>query len=177
MVQKKEDEPNWKEEPIKGGDSLTATPPAPLKAVEIEKIDTLARETHEISTAVSIGSIKHEPLLIEKVTLHFRFDYNSTDLDDETEKFLEELSQTLKNDPTLSIQVIGHTDNIGKTQHNYHLSLRRAEVARNYLTRLGVPVDRIQTEGKGMHEPLNQNSTDEERAMNRRVEIKILKSR
>jgi outer membrane protein OmpA-like peptidoglycan-associated protein len=156
---------------------LTTTMEAPIKAVEIEIIDTLTNKAADLNGGVSVGSIQHEPHLIERVTLHFRFDYNSTDMDDETEEFLHDLSVTLRDDPTLSIQVIGHTDNIGKTHHNYHLSLKRAEVAKSYLTKLGVQENRISTEGKGMDEPLNENLTEEQRALNRRVEIKILKMR
>jgi type IX secretion system PorP/SprF family membrane protein len=157
-------------------DSLSTTK-APVSAVEIEMVDTLISKTDGLYGGISIGSIQHEPHLIEKVTLHFRFDYNSTDLDDETEEFLHDLSVTLRDDPTLSIEVIGHTDNIGKAQHNQHLSLKRAEVAKSYLTKLGVEDNRINTEGRGMDEPLNENLTEEQRALNRRVEIKILKMR
>jgi type IX secretion system PorP/SprF family membrane protein len=125
----------------------------------------------------SAGSISHEPLLVEKITLHFRFDYNSTDLDEETEKFLDELSETLKGNDALKVILIGHTDNIGSPHLNSRLSLKRAEAVRNYLLKSGVDANRISTDGKGMNEPLNGNRTDEERAFNRRVEIKLISSR
>jgi type IX secretion system PorP/SprF family membrane protein len=149
----------------------------PIKSVEIEMTDTVSQRGSNPTTDASAGRISHDPLLIEKITLHFRFEYNSIDLDEETEKFMNELALTLKANPTLSIRVIGHTDNIGLAHHNYKLSLKRADVARIYLMRLGVEFDRILTEGRGMDDPLNQNLTEEERALNRRVEVKIFNNR
>ena len=50
--------------------------------IEIVKIDT-----SKIHTLAEVGKVKHEPLIVEKITLHFQFEFNSVDLDDETEKF------------------------------------------------------------------------------------------
>ena len=121
------------------------------------------------------GRINHEPHIIEKITLRFRFEYNSIDLDDETEKFLTELSKTLLANPDQSVQITGHTDNVGSMHLNNRLSLKRAEVVKAYLLKAGVHKDRILTDGKGMDEPLNANSNETERASNRRVEIKLFR--
>jgi outer membrane protein OmpA-like peptidoglycan-associated protein len=53
----------------------------------------------------------------------------------------------------------------------------RANVIRDYLLKQGVHETRIVAQGKGMTEPLNENKTDEEKAANRRVEMKILYAR
>lgn len=143
--------------------------------VEIEKLDSLARNNPIPDPEVEVGKINHDPLLVEKITLHFRFQYNSTDLDDETEAFLRELSQTLATNPSLSVQVIGHTDNIGAAHLNQKLSVKRAEAVKAFLIKSGVSQDRVLAAGKGMDEPLNGNTTEAERAHNRRVEIKLFK--
>ena len=125
-------------------------------------------------TEATVGKIAHEPYLIEKITLHFRFQYNSIDLDEETEKFIEELSQTLRGNPNLSVIITGHTDNVGSAHLNQKLSWKRAEVVSMALIKSGVSKSQITAQGKGMDEPLNGNNTDEERSKNRRVEIQLL---
>lgn len=145
-----------------------------IQPVEIVKVDSIPTKP-EVNPGATAGRITHEPLLVEKITLHFRFDYNSTDLDDETEAFLNELTQTLMDNPDLSIQVTGHTDNVGGIHLNQRLSVKRAEAVKGYLVKAGVDAHRIVTDGKGMSEPLNANETDAQRATNRRVEIKLMR--
>ena len=71
------------------------------------------------------------------------------------------------------MKIIGHTDNRGNEKYNQHLSQRRAEEVKKYLVKIGIDSGRIIAEGKGMAEPLNNNSSEEERAKNRRVEINL----
>lgn len=125
--------------------------------------------------AAKAGRLKQDPLIIEKVTLHFAFEFNSADLDDPTENFLTEMATTMKEDERLQLIIVGHTDNIGSDKFNLRLSQKRAEVVRHHLIRLGIDPSRLVSEGKGMHEPLNNNETDADRAKNRRVEITLLR--
>jgi len=144
------------------------------KSVEIVKLDSIT-DRSKSNPEVAAGNINHEPLLIEKITLHFRFKYNSIELDDETEQFLLELTNTLLENTNLSVQIIGHTDNVGPPHLNQRLSIKRAEAVKAYMTKAGVAPDRVITQGKGMNEPLNNNATETERAHNRRVEIKLFR--
>jgi type IX secretion system PorP/SprF family membrane protein len=144
-----------------------ATPKPPS---EIEVVKT---NTTEVKTNATAGKISQEPLMVEKITLHFHFEYNSVDLDDETETFLNELSTTLEEDNTLKLRIVGHTDNIGPEKFNQKLSQKRADAVKSYLLKLGIDNQRLTVEGKGMSEPLNGNETEEDRAKNRRVEILI----
>ena len=73
--------------------------------------------------------------------------------------------------------VVGHTDNVGSTESNQKLSLRRAEAAKNYLVKKGIDPNRIYTEGKGETQPVADNRTAEGRAKNRRVEIEVVGTR
>jgi outer membrane protein OmpA-like peptidoglycan-associated protein len=70
--------------------------------------------------------------------------------------------------------LVGHTDNIGSAKFNLRLSQTRAEAIKDLLIEKGVDENRIKTSGKGMTEPLNDNSTEELRSNNRRVEMRIL---
>ncbi|HTH55507.1 MAG TPA: PorP/SprF family type IX secretion system membrane protein [Cyclobacteriaceae bacterium] len=137
-----------------------------VESVRVEK-------TEIISTEAKAGKIKHDPLVIEKITLHFHFEYNSVDLDDETEKYLGELTATLAENGNLKLKITGFTDNRGNEKYNLHLSKKRAEEVKRFLVKSGIAAERITADGKGMSDPLNGNSTEEERSKNRRVEISV----
>jgi OOP family OmpA-OmpF porin len=70
--------------------------------------------------------------------------------------------------------VVGHTADVGSPESQFALSRERAEVIAGELVQRGIDPDRIDTEGRGGSEPVVGNSTEEERAMNRRVEIYVL---
>jgi len=144
------------------------------KKLPQETVESVTIVKNDSATAeAKAGRIKQEPLLIEKITLHFHFEYNSIDLDDETEKFLNELSTTLSENENLKLKITGHTDNRGNEKYNLHLSQKRAEEVKRYLVKTGIDAKRIIADGKGMTEPLNDNDTEESRSKNRRVEIRL----
>ncbi|MBK8703843.1 MAG: OmpA family protein [Saprospiraceae bacterium] len=73
----------------------------------------------------------------------------------------------------LKISILGHTDDVGAEQSNQSLSNNRAQAVRDYLVSKGCPADHISAQGFGESQPVSTNDTDEGRAQNRRVEIKI----
>lgn len=75
-----------------------------------------------------------------------------------------------------SLQIEGHTDNVGRAAANTALSLRRAEAVRTALIARGVSADRLVAEGFGATRPLASNRTENGRAQNRRIEIRTLRS-
>ena len=88
---------------------------------------------------------------------------------------LESLAGLLTENPGMSIKIDGYTDNIGKAEDLIQLFEARANAIRNYLTEKGVSPERVETEGRGPADPINDNSTDELRQQNRRVEIHVTK--
>jgi len=76
--------------------------------------------------------------------------------------------------PDLKVEVQGHTDNIGSESSNQKLSEKRAEVVKNYLVARGVKADRIKVVGYGEKNPIADNKTADGRAMNRRIEFKVI---
>lgn len=88
---------------------------------------------------------------------------------------LSRLASLLLDNPKLRIRVEGHTDNVGQQSELVALSLQRANAIRDFLVAKGVSADRIETAGLGSKSPLNDNSTEEFRAQNRRVEVRITK--
>lgn len=146
-------------------DSIVRAQPVVEKQIDSMEVSPLTR--------AKAGTLKQEPLIIEKVTLHFAFEFNSAELDEPTENFLEELSATLKENENLKLKIEGHTDNIGSDKFNLRLSQQRADAVKRHLIKSGINPERLQSEGKGMHQALNNNLTDEERAKNRRVELTV----
>lgn len=78
----------------------------------------------------------------------------------------------LSANPTLKIIVEGHTDNVGSSPSNKTLSEQRALSVKTALVNKGIPAERIEAVGYGQDVPVADNSTEEGRTKNRRVEIK-----
>lgn len=86
---------------------------------------------------------------------------------------LRAVAASLQKYPNSSIEVIGHTDNVGEAAYNQDLSQRRAVAVAEVLRNSGVPGGRIATIGRGEDAPIASNQTESGRAQNRRVEIII----
>lgn len=87
---------------------------------------------------------------------------------------LDELTQFMKQNAALRIQIIGHTDNEGEGHDNYQLSEHRAHAVLEYLSKKGIVMDRLDYVGYGEDRPVAGNDTEAGRAMNRRVEFVVL---
>lgn len=87
---------------------------------------------------------------------------------------LERLVKILKENSTIKIKLLGHTDNIGSRGDNLKLSKDRANSVKEFLIKNGITEDRIVTQGFGFSKPIATNKTEEGRAKNRRVEFNIL---
>jgi OOP family OmpA-OmpF porin len=85
---------------------------------------------------------------------------------------LDEIAAKLGADPVMSIDIQGHTDNVGSAASNKALSLKRAQAVKNYLVGKGIMPNRMTTEGFGFSKPIALNGTEAGRALNRRVEVK-----
>jgi OmpA-OmpF porin, OOP family len=85
------------------------------------------------------------------------------------------LSTLVKAFPGVQVRIEGHTDNVSDAAANKRLSLERANTVKNLLVKVGVPADRITTEGGGGERPVAPNDTEENRAKNRRIEFALVK--
>jgi OOP family OmpA-OmpF porin len=86
---------------------------------------------------------------------------------------LSEVAQALKDNPTIQVEIQGHTDSQGSDRANLRLSQKRAESVRSYLVQKGVARDRMVPKGYGETVPIADNRTAEGRSQNRRVEFVI----
>ncbi|MEX3811410.1 OmpA family protein [Paraburkholderia sp. BR13439] len=84
---------------------------------------------------------------------------------------LDQLAQTLQQNPEVVASVVGHTDNTGSLQYNQTLSVNRAQSVTGYLTQRGIAPQRLSATGMGPNQPIADNNTEAGRAENRRVEI------
>ena len=83
------------------------------------------------------------------------------------------LSSLVSGSKDSKIYLIGHTDNLGDEDANKSLSLLQANTVKDQLIKFGMPATNIACEGRGSSSPKVNNSTEENRALNRRVEVKV----
>lgn len=102
------------------------------------------------------------------------FDFNQFLLKEESQVELDKVVQLMKDNPTLRIQINGHTDNIGKAADNLRLSENRAQEVVRYLSAKGIQPERLSFKGYGATQPVADNDTEENRANNRRTELKVV---
>ena len=88
---------------------------------------------------------------------------------------LKELLDYLKLKDDISIEIAGHTDDVGDDESNMKLSKARAETVRNYLISKGITTNRVIAKGYGETQPIASNTTVEGRQKNRRTEVRINK--
>ena len=110
---------------------------------------------------------------VEYAARKIQFSYAKAVLLPESEKVLDEVADLLKKQPELRLDIEGHTSNDGSFNANMRLSNERAETVKNYLVGKGVDPLRLTSQGFGPTKPLNQGKTEQERALNRRVEMKL----
>ena len=102
------------------------------------------------------------------------FDFNSYELNPESKIVIDEFFLFLNENPTLKVSIQGHTDNIGNDNDNLILSENRAKAVYEYLVSLGVDIKRVDYKGFGESKPIDTNTTEAGRALNRRTEFVIV---
>ena len=102
------------------------------------------------------------------------FDVNKYDLKTESTSELDKVVMLLKDNPTLKIQISGHTDNVGKAADNLKLSNDRAQSVVKYIVTKGIDIKRLTFKGFGATVPIATNDTEEGRARNRRTELSVI---
>ena len=102
------------------------------------------------------------------------FKDNDRNFERESMNDLDRLAIFLLANPTLSVEIAGHTDNAGDAAANIVLSTERAQAVKSYLVGNRVDADRIRIKGYGSSQPIASNDTEEGRALNRRVEMRVI---
>ena len=135
------------------------------KTEKIEVTEMVDMERVVMLTPIEVGaSIVVEDLL---------FKTGKTDLDERSYKILDQLVDFLNQNPTVKIELQGHTDSDGSASSNQKLSEGRAQAAVDYMVNKGIDRGRMSAKGYGESDPRATNNTAEGKALNRRVELKI----
>ena len=138
------------------------------------RMDQQIRELDEATegSGVDVGTTPDgESILVNLPDVTFAVD--STSITPSFRAALDEVAASLQKYPDSLVDVMGHTDSTGSDSYNLDLSRRRAEAVKGYLTMRGVSGARVATVGYGEQYPRADNTTEQGRALNRRVEIRI----
>jgi len=103
------------------------------------------------------------------------FDEGKADLRSESFPELDRLVTVIVQNPSLTVEIDGHTDDVGTPEFNKVLSLHRAQAVVSYLAKKGIDNSRLTAKGFGETDPVASNDTEEGKQKNRRVVLKILK--
>lgn len=138
------------------------------------RLEAERRMKQAIEDLAKIAAIKEETRgMVITLTGNVLFASGKWDLLQGAQIKLNEVAEALKAQKDRDIVVEGHTDNQGTVQSNLELGQKRADAVRSYIVSRGVEAGRITATGIGQARPLTDNSTAENRANNRRVEIVI----
>lgn len=146
--------------------------PTPLPRPAAEKSSS-PREITLAPTAAAATTPRPAAVQPQLPRLHFEFD--STRLTPASVPRLREIMEALQQWPEAKIELGGHTDAVGRRPYNQNLSLRRARAVVDWLVSAGIDGARLQTRGYGDSRPLADNHSRKGRAMNRRVELVVIK--
>lgn len=125
----------------------------------------------EVERNVTLPTIRRGNTIVLR---NMFFDNDVSDLRAASFPELNRVVKFLKDNPTVKIEIAGHTDNVGSLAHNKTLSQSRARVTMEYLTKNGISASRVKAVGYDFSKPVASNDTDDGRAQNRRIEMLIV---
>jgi outer membrane protein OmpA-like peptidoglycan-associated protein len=137
-------------------------------------MDKQERQLRERTAGTDVQVIRRGDDLVLNIPSGITFATDSTAIQPEFQRTLDQVAGTLAEYRETYIDVYGHTDSTGSDAYNQQLSERRALSVADYLSAHGVQPARIGTRGYGETQPIASNDTDAGRAANRRVEVKIV---
>lgn len=120
-------------------------------------------------------NVELEPLsnLNKGILNNIYFETGKAELQEKSRTELNQLIYFLQKDPTIKIEIAGHTDDVGDAKQNLALSLKRAQSVADYLLQGGIVSTRIKAVGYGETQPVVPNTSEENRQLNRRIEWRI----
>jgi len=124
-----------------------------------------------VTEKVDLSAVKQDSKLVLRSLL---FETGSDKIDPSSYPMLEDMISYLTTHKEMKLHIEGHTDNTGSDETNDALSLGRAKSVMDYLVNGGIANDRLEAEGKGSHDPVSTNDTEEGRTENRRIEFTLM---
>ncbi|WP_207535125.1 OmpA family protein [Desertivirga arenae] len=148
------------------------TKDVPPPAVEKEKPVV---EEKKPSAAPTPQPSTNQTSASESMNFNFKniqFEFNSAVLKTFSYEVLDKIAAEMRKSPTTTFEISGHSSAEGTEQHNKSLSEDRATAVKTYLVNAGISAGNLSTVGYGESKPITKNTTEADRARNRRVEIK-----
>jgi outer membrane protein OmpA-like peptidoglycan-associated protein len=176
-------------EPASADQAPAETVPAPTETVPADAVvvenpsdtptETPAEETTTVPTNAPPVTTPEEAAVIEEIRADLslegiEFASGSANIRAESRDVLDRVAATLAENPTVRVEVGGHTDNFGDPAFNRDLSGSRATAVVNYLVDKGIAAERLVAVGFGPDKPLLPNDSSANRKKNRRIEFTIL---
>ncbi len=157
---------------LNAGRSYSITATRPDYVFYSERVDVPATEKgHTVEKDIKLNPLANDA----DTRLLVFFDTDKSDLKDESLPELDRVSEFLASNKDIRVRIEGHTDDVGEDNYNMQLSQKRADAVRSYLVTQGVEAKRILTAGYGKTRPKVKGTNDDARALNRRVEMKVIK--
>ena len=145
---------------------------APKPKQESAQLAALGEGAQKLTKILSCGRSGTSFVLTNAEEI--KFEFNSGELDPISYKNLDFVASCLKRGPRGVIEITGHTDSSGAEMYNEILSKRRATSVASYLIGLGIQSSRIDVVGQGERYPMASNDVERGRALNNRIEIRVL---
>lgn len=132
-------------------------------------------EDHDLAAPYQLD-VELQPIAKNATTVlnNIFFEYNKFEINEKSFSELDDVVQFLRDNPTVTVEISGHTDNVGNESYNEQLSQKRAQSVVNYISSKGIAERRLTRVGYGSKKPLRENDTEENRQVNRRIEFRIL---
>jgi len=139
---------------------------------QVYRIEAATTDEKTVNRTVTMRKLTPGVVSILR-NLYFDFDKATFKTESYTE--LNKLENMMAQNPTMSIEIAGHTDAVGTKEYNQNLSVRRALAVKNFLVKKGIDQRRVKAVGYGKSKPLASNDDEQDgRELNRRVEFKVL---
>jgi outer membrane protein OmpA-like peptidoglycan-associated protein len=153
-------------------------PQTAIAATEGQETPEAAEETQDTAAAEATDGQAEEPKeeearivsLPDRILIYHKFGSAERTVDPQVDEYLDLLAQRLAQ-TNESVQLTGHTDDIGTTENNQKLGTQRAQYIKSILIDKGVDANRIKTRSLGESKPIEDNATDAGRKKNRRTEL------
>ena len=160
-----------------------ARPGEPIEVPDTDGVEVMATADGFVPKKIIVNrgederSIKLEKIEQGKTIVmdSIYFEIDRAYLKKESLDVLDKGIAILRRNPSMKIEVRGHTDSTGEKAHNQRLSERRADAVIEYMIKNGISPERLASVGFGAEKPIASNATEEGRKKNRRTEFYIIR--
>ncbi len=157
-----------------GRDAAVQDEAARQATADSARIRATADSVRQAATADSLQRAQRQASLVDSLSRQIGFDYGRAAIRAAGRSILDLKVEILRANPSVRIQVAGHTDIRSSDRFNQALGMRRAEAVKLYLTRAGIAADRIDVVSYGKTQPVDTGTSRAAHARNRRAEFAVV---